>query len=68
MFKNWLKFLRQDSGLMFHLLPQQDGSNPLTATPKAILAQGRSQTACPTWKIPAYLRQRMSGDRISRDY
>lgn len=66
MFKNWLKFFRQDSGLVFHLLPQQDGSNPLTTTPRAILLHDRSLTACPTWKIPAYLRQRMSGDRISR--
>ena len=66
MFKNWLRFFRQDSDLMFHLLPQQDGSNPLTMTSKTISSPGRLQTACPTWKIPAYLRQRMSGDRISR--
>ena len=66
MFKNWLRFFRQDIGLVFHLLPQQDSSSAMTMTPKAISSHGRSQTACPTWKIPAYLRQRMSGDRISR--
>ena len=68
MFKNWLRFFRQENNLMFHLLPEQDSSNPLMMTSKTISAHGKSQTACPTWKIPAYLRQRLSGDRISRHY
>ena len=60
MFKGWIKLANIEEKLSVFLLPR-----PSEAETKTVRAATGSDQQ-PSWRIPAYLRQRLSGDRVSR--